>query len=188
MRLEEATHILISVLTVSMAFTIVWTQSLATAPETFLAVMLTVGVGFILHELAHKYVALHYKAWAEYRAWTLGLALAVVLALTLGVVFAAPGAVFIYGPHLNRKQNGHIAIAGAATNFALAVVFAALAFSVPGLRETCLLGAKVNLFLGWFNTVPIFPLDGQKVWAWSKPIWAITFIVLSLALFFFPLG
>lgn len=181
MRLEETLHILASVVTIALAFTIVWTQSLATAPQTFLMVLITVGAGFILHELAHKYVALHYKAWAEYRAWTLGLALAVLLAFTIGVVFAAPGAVFIYGPHLNRRQNGHIALAGAAANFVLALVFLGLAAANPALHELGTLGARVNIFLGLFNLVPFFPLDGQKVWAWSKPVWAGAFALFALA-------
>lgn len=175
MRFEEALHIIASVLTISYAFGIVWTQNVVPDPATFLMIMFTVGLGFILHELAHKYVAQHYKAWAEYRAWTLGLALAVVLALTVGFVFAAPGAVFIYGPHLNKKQNGKIALAGATTNVALALVFLGLANAVPGLREFGLLGANVNLFLGMFNTVPFFPLDGQKVYDWDKRVWLAAF-------------
>jgi Zn-dependent protease len=187
MRLEEALHIGASVVTISLAFTIVWAQSLAVAAETFLVVLFTVGIGFILHELAHKYVAQHYRAWAEYRAWTLGLALAVGLAVTIGVVFAAPGAVFIYGPHLSRRQNGHIAIAGAGMNLALALAFVVLGLAVPELREFARLGASVNVFLGWFNTLPFFPLDGQKVWAWNKGVWALAMVVLSGLMLFLPL-
>lgn len=186
MRLEEGLHIVISVITIALAFSVV-------SQNSFPVILLTVGSGFILHELAHKYVALHYRAWAEYRAWTVGLLLAVLMAVTTqlwgfpGFVFAAPGAVFIYGPHLNKKQNGHVALAGAATNVALAVGFLGVAAAIPALYEVGMLGAGVNIFLGWFNSVPFFPLDGQKVYAWNKGVWALVFVTLTALLLFFPM-
>jgi len=111
----EIIHILVSVLTVSVAFAIVQTRSTNFTPD-FLGVvgviLVTVGSGFILHELAHKYVATRYGAYARYQAWVLGLLFAVILAVTVGFVFAAPGAVYIYGHNLPRDKNGKIALAG----------------------------------------------------------------------------
>jgi Zn-dependent protease len=34
-------------------------------------------------------------------------------------------------------------------------------------------GFVVNLWLAAFNLIPVPPLDGSKVFAWSKLIWAI---------------
>src|SRR3989344_7145769 len=69
----------------------------------------TVGIGFLLHELAHKWVAQKYGCFAEFKAFNLMLVLAIALSL-FGFVFAAPGAVFI-SDHVNKRKNGKIAAA-----------------------------------------------------------------------------
>jgi len=187
--MDEALHILTSVITISFAFAIVWTGS-TNFDATFLAttgmILLTVGLGFILHELAHKYVAIKYGAYARYRAWTLGLLLSIVMAFLVGFVFAAPGAVYVYGNHINREQNGKISLAGPLTNLILGLVFLAIGFAVPGLKQIASLGAGVNFFLGAFNMLPFFPMDGQKVYHWNKAIWLATIIPL-IVLAFVPL-
>lgn len=182
MRFEEILHILVSVVTISLAFSL-FKEELFN-PNYFLLILLTVGVGFIFHELAHKYVALHYGAHAEYRAWTIGLFLALVLAFLTrgGFVFAAPGAVYIFGK-VTREQNGKISLAGPLTNLALALVFVALLFFTPINKELAVTGAYVNVFLGLFNSLPFFPLDGQKIAAWNRDVWLVLFLTFS-ALFF----
>jgi Zn-dependent protease len=185
MKLEEASHILVSVVTISIAFTIAFTGSTnfdsAFATE-FTKILLTVGLGFVLHELAHRYLARRYGAWAEYRAWTLGLILAIVMALFVGFVFAAPGATYIFGPHLNQEKNGKIALAGPLTNLLLAAGFLLVGYTLPGLTGLAQLGASVNLFLGAFNLIPIFPLDGQKIYVWSVKTWALISAVMVAGL------
>jgi Zn-dependent protease len=180
MDFEEALHIIVSVLTVSLAFTYVWTQNyeLGAFAGTFLAILVTVGAGFVLHELGHRYMAHKYGCYAAYRAFTWGLILALVMAFTIGIVFAAPGAVFIMGPRLNRRQNGEISVAGPMVNALLALVFWIVAITIPGLRETALLGKQVNVFLGVFNMIPVNPLDGGKVIAWGIVPWAAGLAVL----------
>ncbi|MBI4406672.1 site-2 protease family protein [Candidatus Micrarchaeota archaeon] len=186
---HEIIQILVSVITISIAFAIVWTRS-TTFDANFLAVtgiiLFTVGLGFVLHELAHKYVAIRYGAAARYHAWTLGLLLAVIMAFAIGIVFAAPGAVYIYGHHVSREQNGKISLAGPATNLLLGLFFVFLGFAFPAIRSVAVLGAQVNFFLGAFNMLPFFPMDGSKVFSWDKRIWALFFFSLVI-LSFVPL-
>ena len=146
--------------------------------------LLTAGVAFLLHELAHKIVAVNYGQIAEFRADYNMLFLAVMSAL-LGFIFAAPGAVHHRG-YLNAKEHGHIAIAGPVMNLVLAAVFLPVYLGGIGLNLGLLvllgqLGIIVNLFLAAFNLVPFGPLDGKTVIAWSKPVWGGTFL-LSAAL------
>jgi len=146
--------------------------------------LLTAGVAFLLHELAHKIVAVNYGQIAEFRADYNMLFIAVMSAL-LGFIFAAPGAVHHRG-YLNAKEHGHIAIAGPVINLVLAAVFLPVYFGGIGLNLGLLvllgqLGIIVNLFLAAFNLVPFGPLDGKTVIAWSKPVWGGTFL-LSAAL------
>lgn len=182
MNVEEGMHIAAGIIVISLAFTFV--QLHGSIQSTSFSVffhwfgfsLLTVGMGFVLHELAHKYIAIRYGAHAEFRSWNLGLFLALFLSVMVGVVFAAPGAVYIFGPHLNRRQNGWISLAGPLTNMALAIFFFAISF-IHGFAELGTWGAAINIWLGLFNMIPIFPLDGSKVVDWDWRAWLITSLV-----------
>ncbi len=184
---NEAVNILISVLVISLAFAIVFsgvsTLNLQLA-YAFLLILVTVGLGFILHEMAHKYVAIKYGLQARYVMWTLGLLLAIIMAFLVGFVFAAPGATYIWGGNVTKEENGKISLAGPLTNLALAILFTPLVF-IPALSEVGLVGVQVNLFLGAFNLIPIFPLDGSKVLDWDWRIWLVSILVLAIPLFIF---
>jgi len=144
--------------------------------ETLLVSLLTVGVGFLLHEVAHKVVAVRFGQVAAFRADYRMLGFAIVGAL-VGFLFAAPGAV-VHRGRITAKQNGLIALAGPVTNLLLAVVFlvpfvAVLAVGSGGfLWAVARRGLQINLLLAGFNMLPFGPLDGRKIRAWSTPIWA----------------
>ena len=145
----------------------------------FLISLFTAGLGFVLHELAHKFVAQHYGCIAEFRAFDRMLYLAVGLAAIVGWIFAAPGAVMISGT-VTRKENGIISIAGPATNFILAGLFWFIAQSVPIFT----VGYFVNAWLGLFNLIPFGNFDGKKILMWSK-FWWTTSVVAGVGLLFF---
>ena len=138
--------------------------------------LLTAGVGFLLHELAHKVVAQRFGQVAHFRADYAMLLLAVASAFA-GFLFAAPGAVYHRG-RITERQNGLIALAGPVTNLALAVCFAPLAlFSGGFLGQVGAFGVGINLLLAGFNMLPFGPLDGRKVLSWSVVVFALTFVV-----------
>jgi Zn-dependent protease len=111
---------------------------------------------------------MHYGYWAEFRKDNLMLLVAVAMAALVGFVFAAPGATVIYGANLSRRENGWISASGAITNLLLAVPFVTLALLGGALLSVIgLMGWKVNAMLAAFNMLPVGPLDGKKVLAWS---------------------
>lgn len=148
--------------------------------------MVTVGIGFVLHELAHKFSAMHFGYWAEFRKDNLMLVVAVTLAALVGVVFAAPGATMIYGAGVTREQNGKISAAGPVTNLILCIPFACILFisSVLGpasssqnlLALTGMVGIQVNAMIAAFNMLPVSVLDGKKVLAWNPAIFAVLIV------------
>ncbi|PSQ45809.1 metalloprotease [Halobacteriales archaeon SW_6_65_15] len=130
------------------------------------ASLVTAGLGFLLHELAHKVTAIRFGQIAEFRADYGMLFLAVAGALA-GFLFAAPGAVYHRG-RATLRENGLIALAGPLTNVALGLLFLPLDLALGGtLGEVAGLGVRINFLLAGFNMIPFGPLDGNTVKKWS---------------------
>ena len=143
---------------------------------------LTVGIGFLFHEMGHKIVAQKYGCFAEFRADNYMLLLAIITSF-FGIVFAAPGAVWISG-HVGKNRNGKIALAGPATNIGLAVILVVLSFFFDGgyIGKIISLGLLINVWLALFNLLPFWILDGKKILSWDKTVYLIT-LGLAIALF-----
>ena len=169
-------------LAISIAFTILLTGTELGLLPTFFLSLLTVGLGFLLHELAHKTVAQRYGCHAEFRANNGMLLLAIAISF-VGFVFAAPGAVMIKG-FLTKRENGIVSVAGPLTNLVLALLFLPLGFMDGLLGAIGSYGFIINSWLGLFNMIPMFPLDGAKVWNWNKLVYltvagVLLFMVIS---------
>jgi Zn-dependent protease len=80
-----------SFIVLTLAFSIGRDQSFSMRSGHLIITAVGVGTGFMLHELAHKFVAQRYGYWAEYKASPMGLIFTVVMAAMFGFVFAAPG-------------------------------------------------------------------------------------------------
>ena len=176
---------------ISLAFAIIFIRNAGRVdPPTallFIGISLvTVGIGFVAHEMAHKFTALRYGYWAEFRRNNTMLLVAVALAALVGVVFAAPGATVIYannrfGGGLSREQNGKISAAGPVTNLLLCIPFAGLwvygGISPPVFGSLAsligMMGLQVNAMIAAFNMLPVSVLDGRKVLAWNPGVFAV---------------
>ena len=169
---------------ISLAFAIVYARGgpLLAVALMFVVSALTVGVGFIFHEFAHKIVAQRFGCYAEFRGSDQMLLLAVLMAFA-GFVFAAPGAVMIAGP-VDWRRNGKISAAGPAANIALAGVFYVLYLAVGGLPGMVFsMGYQINGWLALFNLIPVLNLDGRKILHWNKAAYGVL-VILALALSF----
>ena len=148
--------------------------------RVFAMSMATVGTGFLLHELAHKIVAVRFGQVAAFRAQYNMLVLAVLSGIA-GFLIAAPGAVYHRG-RITVRQNGLVAVAGPVTNLGLAVVFVVpYLFGTGFVAELGLMGVLINIFLAAFNMIPAGPLDGKTVFRWSKGVFALVFSVSVLS-------
>ena len=162
--------------------------------SALLVSLFTAGVGFLLHELGHKVVAVRFGQRAAFRADYGMLFLAVVSALA-GFLFAAPGAVHHAG-RITEREHGLIALAGPAVNVALAVLFLPLLLfgGLTGSPFVSLVGGRglaVNLLLAAFNMLPFGPLDGNTVRRWNTVVWLVGFLVtaaLAVGVFVLRIG
>ena len=157
-------------------------------PLAFAAVM----TGFLLHELAHKWMAQQYGCWAEYRGNKNGLYFALMMSV-FGFLLAAPGAVMVSG-NITNRQHGIIAAVGPLTNIAIAIVaFPFYIFTanidIWIVGELARFLIIINLILAGFNMIPVQPLDGSKIIVWNKAAYfgiVGGIITLAIAYWYMP--
>lgn len=184
----EVQHLLRAWVVISLAFAILNSRGFSLTAGFFVAAAIsavTVGTGFLLHELMHKYFAQKYGCRAEFRAFDFMLLIAFVMSF-FGFIFAAPGGVFIEG-NVNRARSGRISAAGPITNIVLAAAFIMLQFAAAAVYPSKLLlsvasyGATINAWLAVFNMLPFMGLDGNKVLHWNFKAYA-AILVLSITM------
>ncbi len=156
--------------------------------------------GFVAHEMAHKIVAERLGFWAEFRASTYGLMMALFTSI-IGFIFAAPGATVVGGMSgADRRNWGRTSLAGPLTNVAFAAVFYGASIAAFQLGSVVfkwlLVLAFINAWFGTFNLFPFGVLDGRKVFSWNRGVWAgaitltgvaVAITVLALYIFVTPL-
>src|SRR2546426_10637805 len=152
-------------------------------------------VGLLTVAIRRGYLA-HFRLWI----WGLVLTTSIVTVSGGGLVFGAPGAVYIspsaagfsgYDSSRGRsdpeEDNMIISAAGPGINLAFAIGFLALLFSVPPgfLSTVARFGFFLNAGLGSFNMLPVPPLDGSKIFRKSIPIaLGIAFPLWAMFIFF----
>lgn len=178
---EEIIDLIKAWVAISLAFAILFEDfDLSSKFITFFTMAsLSVGLGFIAHEMAHKVVAQRFGCFAEFRAWNTMLILAIVMSF-FGFIIAAPGAVMISGP-AGKGRNGKISIAGPIANLVIAIFFLSLLIiPVTGtLLNIAKYGFMINIWLVLFNLIPFWMFDGKKVLDWNKGAY---FIILAIAI------
>jgi Zn-dependent protease len=175
---SEISQILLSAVVLGLAFSIITEFTV----ESFFWAVVTIGVGFIGHELAHKFVAMRFGYWAAYRIWPMGLVLALLSAM-VGFIFAALGTVQIFGRNISREEEGIISLSGPVFNMVLSVILMGLAVVIDARYSVYLgFGAYLNALIALFNCLPFSILDGQKIFNWDRTVWGLSFAVAATLL------
>lgn len=178
----ELIDLFLSLVALVIAFSILGMRTLPEA-GVFLISALGVGTGFLLHELAHKFVAMHYGYFAKYRASRINLILIVAMAFA-GFIFAAPGAVIISRTS-SAKEELMISLAGPMTNIILSIIFFLLLASgvvkSPLWLTAISFALFINLTLAAFNLLPFGPMDGKKIFDCNRTVWVIVGVPTILA-------
>lgn len=137
--------------------------------KAFFISIITVGFGFLLHELAHKFMAQKEGYSARFKLSNFPVMIGSLIAAIFGIIIIAPGMVVIANSWPDAKKEGKIAFAGPTMNAMLAVIFLVLSFITGGiLGEMCVFGVFVNAWIGAFNCIPLWVLDGKKIFSWNK--------------------
>lgn len=135
---------------------------------------------FLVHELAHKFLAQYYGSWSEFRAQVYGLVITAISALPImPFKFIAPGAVMV--GLTDRNKFGRVALVGPLTNLVMGFSFLVSAHLYP-YHSFLFAGASFNAWIALFNLLPFGVLDGQKIFDWNKIAWGCT-MATTMALF-----
>jgi Zn-dependent protease len=198
LKLPEVYGLLISWITISLCFSVSYLISYpALFYLAFLLSAASAGLGFILHEMAHRNTAKMYGCHAYYQVWWWGIVLALAVSiLTQGqFIFAALGAVYIspmaastmFNTDAMKRVYGIISLAGPSMNLLLVAAFYVLSYAGGLFAELATIGVQINLWLAAFNLIPIPPFDGSKIFKWSKLVWAIFTVPAWLLILLLPL-
>lgn len=188
----EIRDMTIAVVALTVATTLIFHENRIFSNDVIINTLCWIGVSFILiifsflfHELGHKFTAQRYGMWAEFRMFPMGLVLG-ILSSCIGLLLAAPGAVYIYGDNLTKEVYGKISAAGPVVN----IVIGCMATILCMVSSTELFAivlycvAMLNSFLAFFNLIPILNLDGLKVFKWDIRIYAVMIMTAAALLFF----
>jgi Zn-dependent protease len=152
----------------------------------FLAVGAVVifALAFLLHELAHKFMAQRLGYWAEYRLNTLGLMIT-LFSFFSPFKLVAPGAVMIAGL-MYGDDYGKISLSGPVTNIAQAALYITLMLTNPNEFVVYLarLGITINSSLALFNLLPFGVFDGVKIIRWDWRAWLATAATAAILFFY----
>lgn len=192
----ELRDLLIADAVLTVGFTLIFSggiTGLAANPYNFIfflpIALIGASLSFILHEYMHKIVAQKFGAIAAFKRWDTGIIITLFTSL-FGFLIGLPGATMIYTNRFTRQEEGYVSLAGPLTNFAVFIVFGIILIGANGyLAQHSYIGQIVSftlfisVWLAFFNMLPIYPLDGSKVLAWNKGVYAVTVLVIFGFLF-----
>ncbi len=154
----------------------------------FAAVLFAAALGFLPHELSHRYMARRLGCFSRFVLDPMGLLLTIISAF-LPIKIIVPGYVLIsthiYDPDERRHVEGLTAAAGPVANIVVAAASLSLLVILhPPLAVSVLLYVTLYLssWLALFNLLPVPPLDGSKIIGW-RPLFWLTLIAFSGLLF-----
>ena len=145
--------------------------------ENFKFAALVTAPAIILHEFGHKFVAIAFGLHATFHAAYTWLGIGLLLKLmNFGFIFFVPA--YVSYPALATPfQSMLIAGAGPFVNLAIWLGTAAYIKSGKAARKHLTffaLTSKINMFLFFFNMIPIPPFDGfhffNSLWHTIKPL------------------
>lgn len=199
---KELKHLTIGVLlmleSVFLMFVISFWNYLSQYPSLFILIAILGGlvtIGFIGHELSHKFSSIILNHWAEFRLTKWYAVMTAIIPY-----FVMPGAVQVASSRATEKDMGRIAIAGPLFNFVLGIGFMLFGLFFQAVTPITMEGgmwwifgfsAFMNVMLGLFNLIPVYVLDGKKIITWNKGAWLGTLLALiglAITLWVMPWG
>ncbi|AWX32132.1 hypothetical protein [Methanosphaera sp. BMS] len=191
---DEIRNILISIIVISILFTINTTQKIGWTNKEIINILIITLILFSISLIAkiysQKYLARKYHYHIEYKIWGYGIIFAVVTML-LNIFIITPG-YFKYGLYdriATDEEKAKIAVTGSAINIILAVIFLMaliiLKYSIMTasiIKLAMLIGFYINTYMAVFNLIPFMTLDGMKIVEYDMKMWIAPMTISAILL------
>ncbi len=149
----------------------------------FIIPIATAAIAIVPHELAHRQVARNSGCYSRFTLSFRGFMITFIINLLAGLFFP-PFLIFTAGYTLiscafGGRVEGITAASGPITNIIIGLISFALYRAIPlpsPVAYFLVLSAEFNSWVAFFNLIPIYPLDGEKVFRWNKVYWIILFL------------
>jgi hypothetical protein len=165
----------ISIAVLAFSFSYVKVDTLA----EILVVLPTIFVTSIVVEFVKTFTLVAYArrigVWTEHKLWYFGLATFVVTTLAFRVPFSSPSRSVHHGPKLTTRLGAILSSAAILISLAFAGFFCVLLIS--GFTAIGSAGLAMCLISAFFDTFPVAPMNGKKIFDHKKILWSVLFIV-----------
>ena len=177
---SELVAYVISILLLAFSFSYVKVSSL----EDVLTVLPTVLATSIFVGFVKSFVTITYArrrgVWTEFKLWYFGLVTFIITTFVFRVPFSSPTRNVNHSPKMTKRLSVTLSVLSIVISLAFAGMF--FIILLTGNKVIGGTGLAMCLIGAFFDTFPIAPLYGKKIFDYSKPIWATLFVV-TLALY-----
>jgi len=163
----------ISILVLAFSFSYVKVDDLAqmlTVLPTILATSIFVGFAKTFSSIAYS----RYRGvWCEHKLWYFGLATFLVTTFAFRVPFSSPSRCVHDSPKLTKRLGATLSVA----SILMSLAFAAFFYVLLLCGQTVIGGTGLAMCLidAFFDTFPISPMNGRKIFEHSKLLWIAFF-------------
>ena len=112
--------------------------------------------------------------WTEYKIWYLGIALFLITTFALKTPFSKPARSVSYSPKFTPKMGATLAVISILLSLAFAAMF--LGLLAGGFVLIGSAGLAMCIIDALFDTFPVSPMNGKRVFDFSKKVWLLLFV------------
>jgi len=164
----------IAIVLLAFSFSYVKVSSL----EDILAVLPTVFATSIIVGFAKSFLTItsarRRGVWTEFKLWYFGLAIFIITTFAFRVPFSSPTRNVSHAPKMTKQLSAKLSIFSIGMSLAFAGLFFVLLLT--GNEVIGGTGLAMCLISAFFDTFPIAPLYGKRIFDYSKPVWAALFV------------
>jgi hypothetical protein len=166
------------------AFT--YLSSLGNKIEVFALLTFVGGIVMIVPRVVQYLAANKMGMSAEYRLWWGGMIVVFLTTSVLGNVFGQPVRTAIdREDEYEKKKLALIMLAGPLVSLILSASFLMLYMMRGTYASLAWTGLNMSLLTALVSFMPISPMEGERVFKWSKLVWVVVFIPILLVYGYF---
>ncbi|MFA5221569.1 MAG: substrate-binding domain-containing protein [Methanoregula sp.] len=139
----------------------------------------------IMHDIVRYLIAKKLTIATRSRFWGWGILWTIITALYLPVVIGKPIHTEIEDEKSDKKTRALVMMSTPLTGLILSIGFLLLWMQGGWSYYIGFIGLEMSIMTAFISFFPVSPMDGEKVWNWNKPVWALIFFTIAIIYFIF---